>query len=109
MVSFATVTIAQLKLIKDRSSCREALQHFNCTSVATGRQAIADTKQCRLDSDADHVLATRFFGRFIENKVVWGHLDLSSYSHKDGLGTVSSNVNGFGVALTLQWLRLAAD
>jgi leucyl aminopeptidase len=43
-----------------------------------------------LDSDADHVLATRFLGKFIENKVVWGHLDLSSYSHKDGLDAVNS-------------------
>jgi len=66
---------------------------------------IADIKQCTMDSDADHILAARFLGKFIEGDVAWCHIDLSSYSHKDGLGAVASEVNGFGVALTLQWLQ----
>lgn len=66
---------------------------------------IADIKQCTMDSDADHMLAARFLGKFIESDVDWCHIDLSSYSHKDGLGAVASEVNGFGVALTLQWLQ----
>lgn len=66
---------------------------------------IADIKQCTMDSDADHILAARFLGKFIEGEVDWCHVDLSSYSHKDGLGAVASEVNGFGVALTLQWLQ----
>ncbi|WP_029146671.1 leucyl aminopeptidase family protein [Methylophilus sp. 5] len=66
---------------------------------------IADIKQCTMDSDADHMLAARFLGKFIEGDVAWCHIDLSSYSHKDGLGAVASEVNGFGVALTLQWLQ----
>lgn len=66
---------------------------------------IADIKQCTMDSDADHMLAARFLGKFIEGDVDWCHIDLSSYSHKDGLGAVASEVNGFGVALTLQWLQ----
>ena len=66
---------------------------------------IADIKQCTMDSDADHILAARFLGKFIEGEVDWCHVDLSSYAHKDGLGAVASEVNGFGVALTLQWLQ----
>ncbi|MDF0378507.1 leucyl aminopeptidase family protein [Methylophilus sp. YYY-1] len=66
---------------------------------------IADIKQCTMDSDADHMLAARFLGKFIEHEVDWCHIDLSSYTHKDGLGAVASEVNGFGVALTLQWLK----
>lgn len=66
---------------------------------------IADIKQCTMDSDADHILAARFLGKFIEGDVPWCHVDLSSYSHKEGLGAVASEVNGFGVALTLQWLH----
>lgn len=66
---------------------------------------IADIKQCTMDSDADHMLAARFLGKFIEGDVDWCHIDLSSYSHKEGLGAVASEVNGFGVALTLQWLQ----
>lgn len=66
---------------------------------------IADIKQCTMDSDADHILAARFLGKFIEHNVDWCHIDLSSYTHKEGLGAVASEVNGFGVALTLQWLK----
>jgi leucyl aminopeptidase len=33
------------------------------------------------------------------------HIDLSSYNRKGGLGAVASDVNGFGVALTLELLR----
>jgi len=66
---------------------------------------IADIKQCTMDSDADHILAARFLGKFIEGEIDWCHIDLSSYSHKEGLGAVASEVNGFGVALTLQWLQ----
>ncbi|MGP1717734.1 MAG: M17 family metallopeptidase [Methylophilus sp.] len=66
---------------------------------------IADIKQCTMESDADHIIAARFLGKFIEGDISWCHVDLSSYTHKDGLGAVASEVNGFGVALTLQWLQ----
>lgn len=66
---------------------------------------IADIKQCTLESDADHILAARFLSQFIEGEIPWCHMDLSSYAHKDGLGAVSSEVNGFGVHLTMDWLR----
>jgi leucyl aminopeptidase len=67
---------------------------------------IADIKQCTMESDADHIIAARFLGKFIEDNISWCHVDLSSYAHKDGLGAVASEVNGFGVALTLQWLKI---
>lgn len=66
---------------------------------------IADIKQCTMESDADHIIAARFLGKFLEDNISWCHVDLSSYAHKDGLGAVASEVNGFGVALTLQWLK----
>ncbi|MFD1123733.1 M17 family metallopeptidase [Methylophilus flavus] len=66
---------------------------------------IADIKQCTMESDADHIIAARFLGKFIEDNISWCHVDLSSYTHKEGLGAVASEVNGFGVALTLQWLK----
>ncbi|MGQ2964378.1 M17 family metallopeptidase [Methylophilus sp.] len=72
---------------------------------------IADIKQCTMESDADHIIAARFLGKFIEQDIAWCHVDLSAYAHKDGLGAVASEVNGFGVALTLRWLEglLAAE
>lgn len=66
---------------------------------------IADIKQCTLDEGADHIHATRFLGKFIENDVAWLHTDLSSYSHKGGLGAVATDTNGFGVGFGLQLIR----
>jgi len=66
---------------------------------------IADIKQCTLDGAADHIHAARFLSKFIQNDVPWLHIDLSAYNHKGGLGAVESDVNGFGVALTLALLQ----
>ncbi len=57
---------------------------------------IADIKQCTLDGDADHILATRFLKRFFGD-VPWIHVDLSGSSCKGGLGAVASDTTGFGV------------
>jgi len=59
---------------------------------------VADIKQCTLEGDADHILATRFLKRFVENEVPWLHIDLSASRCEGGLGIVASEVNGFGVA-----------
>lgn len=59
--------------------------------------AIADIKQCTLDSEADHILAARFLSKFIEGDIPWMHVDLSSCNRKGGLGAVGSDVTGFGV------------
>jgi len=64
---------------------------------------VADIKQCTLDGEADHILATRFLKRFV-NDVPWLHVDLSASRCEGGLGIVSSEVNGFGVAWGLHML-----
>ena len=63
---------------------------------------VADIMQCSIDSDADHIHAARFLGRFIEDDIPWLHTDLSSSSHKGGLGAVQSDTNGFGVGFGLE-------
>ncbi|HYP67282.1 MAG TPA: leucyl aminopeptidase family protein [Thiobacillaceae bacterium] len=59
--------------------------------------AVADVKQCTLEGEADHILAARFLSRFVEN-APWIHMDLSASACKGGLGAVSSEQTGFGVA-----------
>jgi leucyl aminopeptidase len=66
---------------------------------------VADTKQCTLDGDADHILAACFLKRFVEQGVPWLHVDLSSSRCEGGLGGVASDVTGFGVGWGLQMLR----
>ncbi|GAB4127951.1 MAG: hypothetical protein Fur0040_10880 [Sideroxydans sp.] len=66
---------------------------------------VADIKQCTLTGDADHILATRFLKRFVENDTPWLHVDLSSSRCEGGLGIVASEVNGFGVGWGLAMLR----
>ena len=58
---------------------------------------IADVKQCTLEGEADHILAARFLDRFVDN-IPWLHMDLSASNNKGGLGAVTSDVTGFGVA-----------
>jgi leucyl aminopeptidase len=58
---------------------------------------VADIKQCTLEGEADHILATRFLSRFV-GKSAWIHMDLSASGCKGGLGAVSSEQTGFGVA-----------
>ncbi len=69
--------------------------------------SIADIKQCTLESEADHILAARFLYQFIEHaeQISWLHMDLSAYTKKGGLGAVTSEVNGFGVAWALGLLK----
>lgn len=58
---------------------------------------VADIKQCTLDGEADHILATRFLSRFVGD-TPWIHVDLAAHVCKGGLGAVMSDTNGFGVA-----------
>jgi leucyl aminopeptidase len=64
---------------------------------------VADVKQCSMEGEADHILATRFLSRFVGN-TPWLHMDLSGHSCKGGLGAVMSDANGFGVAWALALL-----
>lgn len=65
---------------------------------------VADIKQCTLDGEADHILAARFLKRFIEHDVPWLHVDLSASRCEGGLGSVASDVTGFGVGWGLRML-----
>jgi leucyl aminopeptidase len=65
---------------------------------------IADIKQCTDDGNADHILAARFLSKFLDDRP-WIHMDLSASSHTGGLGAVSSDVTGFGVAWTIELLN----
>ena len=64
---------------------------------ASLESAVADVKQCSMEGEADHILATRFLSRFVGD-TPWLHMDLSGHSCKGGLGAVMSDANGFGVA-----------
>jgi leucyl aminopeptidase len=66
---------------------------------------VADIKQCTLDGEADHILAARFLKRFLEHDVPWLHVDLSSSCCEGGLGSVASDVTGFGVGWGLEMLH----
>jgi leucyl aminopeptidase len=65
---------------------------------------VADVKQCTLDNDPDHILATRFLGRFV-GTTPWLHMDLSASRCPGGLGAVGSDLTGFGVCWGIELLR----
>ena len=65
---------------------------------------VADVKQCSMEGEADHILATRFLSRFVGD-TPWLHMDLSGHSCKGGLGAVMSDANGFGVAWGIHLLE----
>ena len=65
---------------------------------------VADVKQCIIEAQADHILAARFLGRFVPDSVPWVHVDLSASEHKGGLAHIPTDVTGFGVRFTLNFL-----
>jgi leucyl aminopeptidase len=65
---------------------------------------VADVKQCIIESEADHILAARFLGRFVPDSVPWVHVDLAAAEHKGGLAHIPTDVTGFGVRFTLDLL-----
>jgi leucyl aminopeptidase len=67
---------------------------------------VADIKQCTLDGEADHILAARFLKRFVEHDTPWLHVDLSASRCDGGLGSVASDVTGFGVGWGLRMLQV---
>jgi leucyl aminopeptidase len=68
------------------------------------KSSIADIKQCTLEGEADHILATRFLNRFVAEDIDWIHVDLAASNHKGGLGHIPTDTTGFGVRLTLNLL-----
>ena len=65
---------------------------------------VADVKQCTLDGDADHILAARFLSRFVEKQVPWLHVDLAASRNEGGLGALTTDLTGFGVAWCIRLL-----
>ena len=117
IIDFATLTGSMHTALGDRYSGVFATSDaLAARAVAAGRAAgervcvfpqdddydtaldsrIADVKQCSLEGEADHILATRFLGRFV-GAAPWIHVDLSASSCKGGLGAVTGDVTGFGV------------
>lgn len=66
--------------------------------------SIADVKQCTMEGGGDHILATRFLKRFVGD-TPWLHMDLSAAKCKGGLGAVATEINGFGVAWGVEFLK----
>ncbi len=128
IIDFATLTGSMHVALGDRySGVFATTDELAAQAVAAGRASgervcafpmdadydsaldskIADVKQCTLEGDADHILATRFLKRFVGN-TPWIHVDLSGSSCKGGLGAVASDVTGFGVAWGMSLLHSMA-
>ena len=68
---------------------------------------LADVKQCLIAGEADAIYAARFLSRFVgENP--WIHMDLSAHRNEGGLGAISDDVTGFGVAWGVAMLEKQA-
>lgn len=67
------------------------------------KSKIADVKQCTLESGPDHIQASLFLKRFV-NDIPWLHIDLSASNNKGGLAHIASDTTGFGVRYTLELL-----
>jgi leucyl aminopeptidase len=65
---------------------------------------LADIKQCLISGEADAIYAARFLSRFTDD-LPWIHMDLSAHRHDGGLGAVSGEVTGFGVAWGVELLE----
>jgi leucyl aminopeptidase len=68
------------------------------------KSTLADTKQCTLEGEADHILAARFLSRFVDSDINWVHVDLAASNRKGGLGHIPTDTTGFGVRFTLNLL-----
>jgi leucyl aminopeptidase len=126
ILDFATLTGSMVEAVSTRmSGVISNRPELACLAIAAGNAAgervvafpyaedfdsdldsnIADIKQCTLEGGADHILAARFLGKFIEHDVAWLHTDLSSANHKDGLGAIDGDTTGFGVGFGLEMLK----
>ncbi|MBM3350983.1 MAG: leucyl aminopeptidase family protein [Betaproteobacteria bacterium] len=130
IIDFATLTGSMITALGDRmSGVISNRPQLSATAVGAGAHSgervvafpyeedydsdlesdIADIKQCTLEGGADHIHASRFLGRFIENDIPWIHTDLSSASRKDGLGAIQSDTNGFGVGFGISLILKLMD
>jgi leucyl aminopeptidase len=68
------------------------------------KSPVADTLQCTLEGDADHILAARFLKKFVDDGINWVHVDLAASHHKGGLAHIPTDTTGFGVRYSLNLL-----
>lgn len=125
LIDYATLTGACIHALSTRySGVFSNRQSLHETLIAAGRHSgervwpfpldedfdealksdIADIKQCTLEGEADHILATRFLSRFVDKAIDWIHVDLAASHHKGGLGHVPTDTTGFGVRFSLHLL-----
>jgi leucyl aminopeptidase len=125
MIDFATLTGSMEEAVGNRySGVLGNRDKLVMRAVSTGKQTgermcafpmdedyeaaleskFADIKQCTLEGDADHILAARFLKRFVEHDTPWLHVDLSASRCEGGLGSVATEVTGFGVGWGLGML-----
>lgn len=99
------IELAQM-LIQCGRDCGERVWPFpNDTDYDKQLESsIADIKQCLIEGEADHILASRFLNRFVEASVPWVHLDLAASDRKGGLAHVPTEATGFGVRYSLNLL-----
>lgn len=69
------------------------------------KSEVADTLQCSPQRGIDHILAATFLRQFVGEQIPWLHMDLSSESHRGGLGLVKTEVTGFGVRWGLEVIK----
>jgi len=125
MLDFATLTGAMIYSLGTRmsgvfSNEADLAQRAIAGGVESGERAVlfpldddydaaldskvADIKQCLIAGEADAIYAARFLSRFV-GKVPWIHMDLSANRHEGGLGAVSDDLTGFGVAWGVRQLE----
>lgn len=69
------------------------------------KSEIADTLQCTLEGEADHILAARFLNRFVASDINWVHVDLAASNRSGGLAHIPTDTTGFGIRFTLNLLQ----
>jgi leucyl aminopeptidase len=125
IVDFATLTGSMVHALGDRysgvfSNRKDLLKQVIEAGAASGERVnpfpldadyelalkseIADTKQCLIAGEADHILAARFLLKFV-NDLPWTHVDLAAANCEGGLGATATRITGFGVGLGLALLR----
>lgn len=118
VLDFATLTYSMMEALGARySGVFASVERLGDLAVQAGRRSgervcvfpmdedydddleskVADIQQCSLEADGDHILAARLLQRFTHDRP-WLHMDLSSFTHEDGLGAHGEGLTGFGVA-----------
>jgi len=121
IMDFATLTGAAVYSVTPRYSCvftnrphlhQDLINH----GVKTGERVwpfpqdedyndnlkseVADTLQCSTKPGGDHILASLFLNKFVDNKSAWIHMDLSASENNGGLAHIPTKETGFGVRYT---------